>query len=156
QIVVVVTNHSFGEGAPHAAVPVQLAIAVKQPDARMVSRDGLRGAVRAVVIENEDVEGNAGRPLGEQGIQARERQIPTIVHCHDRGDTNAGHLGSLRRVTFVYRVHPVAPAEVLTVPRIMIDAWSADGPSSHEDADSESANSRSAHSHGQHPLSPPV
>ena len=90
-----------GEGAPHAAVPVQLAIAVKQPDARMVSRDGLRGAVRAVVVENEDVEGNAGRPLGEQGIQARERQLPTIVHCHDRGDTNAGHLGSLRRVTFV-------------------------------------------------------
>jgi len=42
-----------------------------------------------------------------------------------------------------------APAEVLTAPRIMIDALSAEGPSSREDADSESANSRSAQSHGQ-------
>ena len=49
-----------------------------------------------------------------------------------------------------------ALAEVLTALRIMIDAWSADGPSSHKDADSEIANSRSAQSHGQHPLSPPV
>ena len=97
QVVVVVARHGLVQGAPHAAVPVQVAVAAEQPDVGMALRHRLGRAVGAGVVQDEHVEGAARHLLGAQGVQARQRQGPAVVDRHDGGDTNAGHPLSLCR-----------------------------------------------------------
>ena len=90
QVVVVVAGHGGGEGAPHAAVPVQLPVAVQQGDLGELLGDLLAGAVAAGVVEHEQVEGHAGQLLGLERAQAGEGEVSAVVGRQHRGDPRGG------------------------------------------------------------------
>jgi hypothetical protein len=90
QVVVVVAGHGGGEGAPHASVPVQLAVALQQGDLGELLGDRRGGAIAAGVVEREGVDRYAWHLLVAQRAQTGQGEVPTVVGRQDRGDPSGG------------------------------------------------------------------